>query len=176
MINYIEEKATKLLHDANCFSAPVKVDKCAAFLNIELKPLKLDDDVSGFLLMNGRAVHIGYNESENKKRIRFTIAHEIAHYLLHEKKSTLFIDKSEKVLFRNLSSSTGEISHEREANAFAAALLMPKKLILQEIQKVKTDNKEVFIQKLSKKFDVSEQAITIRLNNLELIDYDAFSS
>jgi len=36
--------------------------------------------------------------------------------------------------------------------------------------------KEISVQKLSKKFDVSEQAITILINNLGPIDYHAFSS
>lgn len=176
MNNYLEEKANKLLIEANCIEAPIKIEKCAKFLEIELKPMELDDDVSGFLLQKDKSVHIGYNKNQNKKRIRFTIAHEIAHYILHEKESNLFIDKTEKILFRNLNSSTGEIIQEREANAFAAAVLMPKKLIIEEVHKTKTETKKNFIQKLSKKFDVSEQAITIRLNNLGLIDYDAFAS
>jgi len=36
--------------------------------------------------------------------------------------------------------------------------------------------KEIFVQKLPKKFDVSEHAITILLNNWGLINYGAFSS
>lgn len=173
---YLEEKAERLLFDSECYSIPIKIEKCAEHLNIELKALELDGDVSGFILMKGKSAHIGYNKNDSKQRRRFTIAHEIAHYLLHAKDSNLFIDKTEKILYRDVNSSTGEILKEREANAFAASLIMPQKLIIQEVEKIKNENKESFILKLAKKFDVSVQAITIRLTNLGLIDYSAFAS
>jgi len=173
---YIEEKAERLLIDSGCYSIPINVIKCAEHLNIRTKALELDDDVSGFLLMKEDLVHIGYNRNNSKQRMRFTICHEIAHYLLHAKSSKLFIDKTDKVLYRNTNSSTGESLKEVEANAFAAAMLMPRKLLAEEIEKIKQPSKEKFITTLAKKFDVSEQAITIRLTNLGLIDYSAFAS
>jgi Zn-dependent peptidase ImmA (M78 family) len=174
--SYIEKKAEKLMQDSNCYSVPVKVEKCAKSLGIKLKPLDLDEDVAGFLLFKENIVHIGYNRKNVPHRIRFTIAHELGHYILHEKDSKLFVDKSEKVLYRDGKSSTGELMKERDANAFAAALLMPQKLILEEAEKYKHETKNKFISLLAKKFKVSAQAITIRLTNLGLIDYDAFAS
>lgn len=171
---FIEEKAERLLISADCYTAPIQVDKCAQYLNIELRALELDENVSGFLLIKEKTAHIGYNKADNKKRQRFTIAHEIAHFILHDKSSTLYIDKSNGVFFRDINSSTGELRQEREANSFAASLLMPRKLVSEELQKIKTENKDSAIKKLSHAFNVSEQAMTIRLNNLGLIDYDAF--
>ena len=74
--------------------------------------------------------------------MRFTIAHELAHYILHTKETKLFVDK--QVLYRDGKSSTGEILQEREANAFAASLIMPGKLITEEVEKLKHENKDKF--------------------------------
>jgi Zn-dependent peptidase ImmA (M78 family) len=172
---YLEQRTEKLLKEANCYSLPINVEKCAKHLNVKIKSLELDDDVSGFLLLkDDKTVHIGYNKNNGKHRVRFTIAHELAHLLLHTKEAKLFVDKV--VLYRDSKSSTGEILKEREANAFAAALLMPKNLLIEEVEKHKEEKKDKFIVSLAKKFNVSEQAITIRLTNLGLIDYDALAS
>lgn len=69
-------------------------------------------------------------------------------------------------MYRNNASSTGEVLIEREANAFAAAILMPKELIAQEINKLLDGDALEIITKLSKKFGVSEQAMSFRLSNL----------
>lgn len=172
----IEQKAEKLLLDSKTFSNPVRIKDCAKHLGITLIPSELDHDVSGFLLLkDDSTIHIGYNKSNPENRVRFTIAHEIGHYLLHAKDAKLFVDKDEKILYRDRNSSTGELLKEREANSFAAALLMPEKLLRKEIQKYK-GSQEKFISAIAKKFSVSEQAITIRLTNLGLIDYSEFAS
>jgi Zn-dependent peptidase ImmA (M78 family) len=172
--SHIEQRTEKLLIEAGCYSVPVNLEKCAKHLNVKIKPLELDEDVAGFLLIKtDKTIHIGYNKNNGKQRIRFTIAHELGHLMLHTKETKLFVDK--KVLYRDSNSSTGEILQEREANAFAASLLMPKNLMIAEVEKHQHENKDKFITSLSKKFNVSEQAIAIRLTNLALLDYDAFS-
>ncbi len=179
MINinpYLEDKAEKLLVESGNFSVPVRIEECAKHLNIQLKSLELDEDVSGFLVIKAdNEVSIGYNKKNSKPRVRFTIAHELGHFILHSKSSKLFVDKAEKILYRNSNSSTGELLQEREANAFAAILLMPQKLIIQEVEKLVFKSETQFIKDLANKFKVSEQAMTIRLTNLGIIDYDTFS-
>jgi Zn-dependent peptidase ImmA (M78 family) len=175
--SFIEQKSERLLIDSKCYSAPIKIEDCAKYLGIKLEALELDDDVAGFLLLkDSNTVNIGYNKNNAPQRRRFTIAHEIAHYILHANDSKIFVDKEEKLLYRDGKSSTGELVKEREANAFAAALLMPQKLLIEEVEKHKLETKEKFISSLAKTFKVSEQAITIRLTNLGLIDYSAFAS
>jgi Zn-dependent peptidase ImmA (M78 family) len=173
----IEQRAEKLLIDSNSCSIPVQLTACAKYLGITVKNVELDADVSGFLLLKDDSTsHIGINKSDPANRRRFTLAHEIAHFVLHAKDSKLFVDKDEKVLYRDANSSTGELAKEKEANAFAAALLMPEKMLREEINNQKEEAKKKFITNLAKKFQVSEQAITIRLTNLGLIDYFAFAS
>src|SRR5262245_12340133 len=144
--SFIEQRTEKLLIDSNCYSTPIDIKDCAKHLGIKLEALELDDDVAGFLVLKDNGdVNIGYNKNHSPHRIRFTIAHELAHYILHAKDTKLFVDKEEKVLYRDSNSSTGEYFMEREANAFAAALLMPQKLLIKEVEKHKTETKEKFI-------------------------------
>jgi Zn-dependent peptidase ImmA (M78 family) len=104
-------------------------------------------------------------------RQRFTIAHEIGHYVMHVKNSThsrLFIDRY--VAFRDDESSAGNDWQEVEANAFGAALLMPALLVREEIKKRKLDlDDEDDLSTLAKQFHVSPSAMSYRLVNLGLL-------
>jgi Zn-dependent peptidase ImmA (M78 family) len=171
MVNsFFEEKAEKLLIEANCFELPIDIKKCAEYFNVKVQALALDEDVSGFFVIKDNAVHIGYNIKDGHQRSRFTIAHELSHYFLHAKETPLFVDKN-RTLYRDSNSSTGELIKEREANAFAAALLMPRKLIDNIIDQLSENDKKALHRKLASTFNVSVAAMGIRLVNLGIIDY-----
>lgn len=164
--NYIEERTGNILKKWDMFHPGFDIYKLAAKLNIKVVPKALPEEISGLFILSREQPIISFNKlQKNKQRRRFTIAHEIGHYFLHSKEKSVFVDKSPKVLFRNIASSSGEILCEREANAFAAALLMPKGLVFQEIgsSPEKTDD---IVKYLSNRFKVSEQAMTFRLANL----------
>lgn len=174
--NFLEERAEKVLKSNGYFSVPVDVINLVKHLNINIEEIELEEDVSGFLALDGDKTHIGYNTSHSPERKRFTIAHELAHYYLHAKKEDpLFIDKSQKNegqrMYRDSKSSTGEYVKEIEANAFAAALLMPKELIESELNQLSTQDPEEWVIKLAEKFEVSKSAMNIRLINLDVIGY-----
>jgi Zn-dependent peptidase ImmA (M78 family) len=67
-------------------SAPsVPVEQIAESYGIELRYEPAEQELSGALIRKGRKeVVIGVNSSHHPNRQRFTIAHEIAHFLLHE--------------------------------------------------------------------------------------------
>ena len=89
----------------------------------------------------------------------------------------MFIDLPSRhmstALFRNSDSSTGEILQEREANAFAAALLMPKYLVKEEIEDLNLsfDQDDKSVEQLAKKFKVSSQSMMFRLSNLNYFTF-----
>jgi len=106
-------------------------------------------------------------------RQRFTIAHEIGHYLLHRFEHDVFFNKTgSKKLYRNEDSTTGKDQMEIEANAFAAALLMPEARVKKEMKTIQfdmgSDDWEIF-KKLAKTFKVSNQAMMFRMANLQLL-------
>jgi Zn-dependent peptidase ImmA (M78 family) len=127
----------------------------------------LEDDISGFLFRKGKKMVIAVNEFHPKTRQRFTAAHEIGHFQLKHG-GQLFIDRG-LVNFRDSDSSTGEIEQEREANAFAAELLMPEEFLRKDLRKRIDIKNQESLEKLAKKYEVSLQALTFRLVNLGLI-------
>lgn len=148
------------------------VKEIALKLGLQVTEHDLGDNVSGVLYIGQGKGTIGYNKSESEVRRRFTIAHEIGHFILHRLEHEIFVDRKEfKVLYRDDNSSTGEFQNEREANAFAAALLMPRTKLIKELEKMKLDlgdDKEDAIKELARIFKVSSQAMMYRISNLEL--------
>ncbi|KAA9331156.1 ImmA/IrrE family metallo-endopeptidase [Adhaeribacter soli] len=168
MSKSIENLTTSILKDLNVTKAPIDIVNIAIKKGVTIKPYDLGDGVSGVLVVDKDKSVIGYNPSEHVVRQRFTIAHELGHFIMHRSQAELFVDK-EKVLFRNHASSTGEIKREREANNFAASILMPEYLIYKEINDRHIDSiDETAIKELAKVFNVSQQAMTIRLTKLNL--------
>jgi Zn-dependent peptidase ImmA (M78 family) len=168
----LESKAEQTLRNTATYRVPVDIEVVAHRLQLTISAAALGGDVSGMLVMEGGRGAIGYNATHPPVRQRFTIAHEIAHYLLHAKKNTrsqLFIDKS--VTFRrDENSTTGDDRDEVEANQLGAALLMPRDLVQQEIKKHDLDlDDEDAISFLAKRFQVSAAAMTNRLANLRLL-------
>lgn len=174
ILQHIEEMAEKILKETECFAVPVNVKKCLNANDINLQEVELEDEVSGFFIMKDKKPHIGVNKNHSEKRRRFTIAHEFGHFILHSKETPLFVDKTERTLYRNLESSTGEIVKEREANSFAAAFLMPRRLLKREIDNCDIESIGSITEYLAKKFNVSEKAMEHRLTNLGLLDFGLF--
>lgn len=174
VLSYIEERAEKLLNELNIYRIPVDVFTCADLLGIDTKAAELEPDISGVFIKKENVPYIRYNSQDKLPRQRFTVAHEIGHYLLHSESNSLFIDKTAKVMYRNTQSSTGELLKEREANSFAAALLMPRNLILMAIDNLTDDEQDDFVQSLARKFKVSESAMGVRLSNMGLLEFGLF--
>lgn len=162
-----ESKALELLLDSNSYSNPVDLTKVTDFLGILVHQEPLEADTSGMLIIKDDEKHIVINKEHHTNRQRFTIAHELGHLKLHHQENKveqLFVDKKLSVYLR---STEGEYKQEKEANAFAAALLMPKTLLQQHIEKTGVDPKdETGVTYLANAFGVSEQAMLIRLHIL----------
>lgn len=149
---------------------PIDVEAIVKALGIAIRTQELEDSVSGMLVMKGGRTTIGVNENHHSNRQRFTLAHELGHFLLHSNLSSIFIDAS-IIFFRDGTSSEGSKAQEIEANAFAAELLMPEKQLREIINNQPLDAfDEGAVRRLATQFGVSSQALTIRLTKLELIN------
>lgn len=171
-INSIEIKAKTILQQTNSYYLPVPVDVVAHRLGLKVEAAQLGENVSGLLvIVEGKGI-IGYNSSHPEVRQRFTIAHEIGHYILHQEQDSLFIDKKYGAAYRrDEQSSLGEKPREIQANRFAAALLMPEDLVEKEFVRSEFDlGDEYALIELARKFRVSSQAMAFRLANLGLIN------
>lgn len=98
---------------------PVKLGSIAKELGVVVKLATLPANISGEIKEDNGIVIIRVNQHDVKARQRYTLAHEIAHFLLH--KHLLSDGISDDVLYR--SAQSNEI--EAEANRLAADILMP---------------------------------------------------
>jgi Zn-dependent peptidase ImmA (M78 family) len=134
---------------------PINVHRMADDLGIRISELPaLPVGTSGKLFRDSRSRagwSIAVNQADSPTRKRFTIAHEIAHYLLH--RNDIRDGVVDDVLYRSQHLSG---SQETEANRFAADILMPYDLLQSYARIYDVDN-------LAKKFEVSAQAMSIRL-------------
>lgn len=167
----IDKRAAELLRQFNLFRAPIHVESVATRLGAELVFEEMDTDVSGLLLRERNVATIAVNKLHHPNRQRFTIAHECGHLFLHaDQGDRLWLDKA--YFFRDANSSGGDRLAEIQANQFAAGLLMPEELVrgsLEDESKVS----DVDIFRLAVRFGVSEQAMTLRLVSLGILQSDS---
>jgi len=160
-------RAQALLDEYGIRDVPIDVHALANEKGARVVEEALDDDTSGVLVIKNNQAVIGVNKYHHHRRRRFTIAHELGHFLLHGNGPKVFVDT---IFYRDADSTEGLYEEEIAANAFAAELLMPERILRQYLDRQGIDVlDEVAVKRLALKFDVSEQALTIRLINLGLI-------
>lgn len=166
---HIRSLVDRLLTEHHIRTAPVPVAELAKALGAEVQYEPADDDLSGFLYRDrGRKTAvIGVNAHQHPNRQNFTAAHELGHFLLHDF-DTVHVDRQFKVWLRSETSSQGTDDEEKEANLFAAELLMPAKFLEIDISSIGTFDlfNEEIIQSLAVRYGVSTQAMTFRLGYL----------
>jgi Zn-dependent peptidase ImmA (M78 family) len=166
----IEQQACMLLAKYSIARAPVPVEQIAVDEGAQVVRSPSSGQESGFLLRDGHRTLIGLNSRDTDRRQRFTIAHELGHLHLH-KGRPLIVDHSVRVNRRNDVSSAATDREEIDANAFAAALLMPEKFIMEAVHRhldrgIVTQDE--LTQQLANEFEVSAQAMSWRLINLNI--------
>ncbi|MET8089478.1 ImmA/IrrE family metallo-endopeptidase [Micromonospora sp. NPDC005220] len=168
----IEQRAVSLLARHNALIAPVPIEAIAAGEGASIARNHFSGTESGFALRQGEMKIIGVNTATSPRRQRFTIAHELGHLELHSSRS-LVVDHSVYIAKRDEVSSMGSDKEEIEANRFAAAILMPHELIVQELRiLLETDDfqsRDELIARMARVFDVSNEAMGYRLINLNVI-------
>ena len=118
----------------------------AKYLNIEIQVGPLGS-LFGFymFLKNHRCIFL--NENLEEHEMQLVMAHELAHAILHRKQNCYFIRN--KTLLLN--SKT-----EKEANLFAAELLIPDEILL--------ENRNYTTSQLSRLLGYDEKFIELRLS------------
>lgn len=141
--------------------APVRLEPIMETFHVWMEQMDMPPELSGLVVFVSRTPVIVVNTRENHvpQRQRFTAAHELGHVLLGHH-DTLHVD---------LDRSDGfppdyNWRQERSANDFAAALLMPAPLLRRDVEMML----RVSASELARKYEVSEQAMSIRLTTLGL--------
>lgn len=140
--------------------APVKLNSIADHLGIPVYLSTLKPKISGLIEPDESSrsrFRIRLNRHETTERQRFTLAHEIAHYLLH--RSLIGTGVVDDTMYRSGLSSKREV----EANRLAADLCMPRDLILAHRRELMHLDGEELVSEMAKRFRVSRPAMQIRL-------------
>ena len=107
---------------------------------------------------------IAVNSVDNYGHKRFTIAHEIAHYIFD-------FDEKSQISYYNTyyTDEHAETPEERRANYFAACLLMPERQFKSKYEELLDENSLLeTTKKLADTFKVSPEAVRRRIDELNL--------
>lgn len=154
----IQESDRKIV-EKHLQNIPIRLGALASDLGLKVKVGTLEPGISGEIrpdVENGSYL-IRISRHEPKARQRFTLAHEISHYLLHRDEIGDGIEDS--ILYRSQLSS----KIEAQANRLSADIIMPVNVISSKIagREGAISDQDVF--DLSEEFSVSKRAMEIRL-------------
>lgn len=146
----------------------LKLASVDALISSDYKSIHVDKDV--------------YLDERRHNRLRFSLAHEIGHFVLHKKSYSSFNIKNLEDYYKlNKNIPTKEYGYfETQANKFASYLLVPREILkIEEQKELKRKNNPSWFKELdrrtlnpylamplSKIFDVSEDVITIALGDI----------
>jgi len=162
----IEEFARQTLKDHGLNSIPIDPVELANKIGISVNHATFTEDgISGLIAKRDNNTMILVNSNDSPYRKRFTIAHEVGHFLLHLTGTDGEVVDYEADLFR-LHDSEENVSTERlkeiEANQFAAALIMPAEHVMEKWEKTRS------VEDLARMFNVSTEAMGYRIATLGL--------
>ena len=146
----INKEDIKIIKD-NQKSCPVRITAITEEYGIDVYNSSMSRNISGAIIKEGDKYVIYVNDKHPKNRQRFTIAHEIAHYILNKEK--IGDNLTDNAMYRSKLSNV----FERQANILASEILMPVNFVMQFIE----ENKSV--SEMAILFKVSEEAMRIRL-------------
>jgi Zn-dependent peptidase ImmA (M78 family) len=159
----VRQWARDLVAQHGVTKPPIPVDRIAKSQGISLQYAPLDEELSGMAFIKGTTAVIAVNALHHPNRQRFTIAHELAHHVLHAPllRSGVHVDKV--ILERAQLAAKGTDDLEIEANAFASELLMPRDLFEPLVDREFDLNDEASVLALARRFKVSLAALQFRL-------------
>lgn len=175
----VKNEVDKLIK--SCFENYVfGVKKVCNELGINLLEAEFtDSSISGIICKDkgNERYSIYVNKEHSIPRKRFTIRHELDHFISYKQnslskegfeKNNGFKDQNNIIHYRSESHSKSYCQIESEDNEIAAELLMPKFLIERYIE----DNPKCTIENIADSFYVSVAAMSVRLKKLKYINDD----
>lgn len=167
----IKREVQEILDETELLLVPVEIIKIANYYGFSVFEFDMEDEVSGMILVNDNTIEkygtnkiIVVNSNHSSTRKRFTVAHELAHYIIQGKPRKCYAHRDSGVYN----------SEEREANSFASALLMPEDDLRSFIDsyEVHYGNKPTALNAVKlvmMRYNVSQSAAQVRLIKLGII-------
>ncbi|HTU13037.1 MAG TPA: ImmA/IrrE family metallo-endopeptidase [Allosphingosinicella sp.] len=136
-------------------------------MGISLRYAPLGDELSGMAFIKEGVSVIAVNALHHPHRQRFTIAHEMAHHVLHADRLAAGVHVDKVILRRDVLATRGVDDLEIEANTFASELLMPRELFGQIVGPAIDLNDEARLSAIARRFKVSVAALQYRLASID---------
>lgn len=156
------EKAEGLIKTLGIKQVPIDLNKIAVLLGFNIISYPFPDKRKGMVYVEGKVRVIGINEKHPITLQRYTVAHEFGHFVNgHQHEDNFFIEDETRYYNHHF-------QQEREADRFAAELLMPVSFLKNDVLIMGLD-----LNRLKEKYLVSEDAMRIRLETLRF--YDKYS-
>lgn len=167
------ERARQFCSENRIVDYPVNIVGICENYQIKVFEEYLPSDVSGFIIAQkdsfgkyGTNKLIVANLADSARRRRFTIAHELAHYILHR-------SESDEVYAHRDAGENGGL--ETEANVFASNILMPEPLVRRVLGELEDEEWgyipfSVKAKYVADSFAVSVPAAQVRLEQLRIYE------
>jgi len=139
---------------------PVKLGAIAKRLGVKVLLSTLPRGTSGQIGHEDGNFVIRINRHEAKHRQRFTLAHELSHFLLHRVRVEAANGWSENVLLR---APNQPVQIEYEANRLASDLIIPSAQLAEATADYSGPMTSEVIEDLARRFGVSTAAMEIKL-------------
>ncbi|GEM_PF-3573617 len=190
LLNEIRDKGLNPLADYS-----VNPFEICRRMGLKSEGITMDNSLLGRFVPSEHVIQLNTSVSDYYPRYRFTMAHELGHHVLHSK---IFEDSgTESVQETEITLSLGASQQQKleiQANLFASYLLMPQKLVVvlykilfdifvtqrygdsfhplyySEKQSETWPSYNDIVRNMARILDVSEEALTIRLKDLNLMN------
>ena len=157
-------EARRVLNDFGVTEPPIDPEEIAESMGVNVIFVSFDHEISkkisGFIDFDDQddsLARIVVNKNMSPKRMNFTIAHELGHFLMHQEYAR---GNEYQILPRSNHHASDKPKEEKEADLFAAELIAPKQLLLRY-------KKIASLPELSSIFVASEEMLKWRIHNLE---------
>lgn len=151
----IERLAEEVLTTLHVDLENIEITDIARKMGLKVMGTTLDKHISGFIKnINGQNI-IYVNNIHAPVRQRFTVAHELGHFVLHR---NIIETNMGTILFRGYRDND---LIEEQASRFGAALIMPRNKVIEVYEKLGKN-----IIATARVFRVSEEAMNRRLQDL----------
>jgi len=142
---------------------PIPVKEIATALDIiEIKPITVSGFEGGLITTDDKSSgYILINENNSPRRQRYTIGHELGHYLnMWHTPGTegKFLCKSTDMVVSKFRPNETRQKMEVEANEFSAELLMPSRFMQSDIKRLRAPEIDHIVT-LADKYDVSKESM-----------------
>ena len=166
----IEDLITEVEGILNLNGKVFEIGEALNIIGFSIFRIELDSNIGGIFIRSAEIENILgkdrnkvvlLNKDKSLEEQRFTMAHELGHYIFDYRHNDYFsMHASEETDTRN----------EKRASRFAAALLMRKDMFIESFNNLKASNcnQEEFLIKLAHEYCVPQSTVVKRINELRL--------